>query len=75
MCFIKRDFQLSKHVHFAQLKMVVMYTILFYGDLVIEKCFQVFGRQVFNPVHQLMFLLLLLVVVAAIVYAMTKLLL
>ena len=55
--------------------MVVMYTILFYGDLVIEKCFQVFGRQVFNPVHQLMFLLLLLVVVAAIVYAMTKLLL
>jgi len=36
---------------------------------------KVFGRQVFNPVHQLMFLLLLLVVVAAIVYAMTKLLL
>ena len=55
--------------------MVVMFTILFYRDLVIEKCLQVFGRPVFKPVHQLMFLLLLLVVVAAIVFAMTKLLL
>jgi len=36
---------------------------------------KVFGRPVFKPVHQLMFLLLLLVVVAVIVFAMTKLLL
>ena len=55
--------------------MAVMFTILFYFDLVIEKYFQVFGRQVFKPVHQLMFLLLLLVVVAVIVFAITKLLL
>ena len=55
--------------------MAVMFTILFYADLVIEKCSQVFGRPVFKPVHQLMFLLLLLVVVAVIVFAMTKLLL
>ena len=55
--------------------MAVMFTILFYADLVIEKYFQVFGREVFKPVHQLVFLMLLLVVVAAVVFAMTKLLL
>ena len=55
--------------------MAVMFTILFYADLVIEKYFQVFGREVFKPVHQLLFLMLLLVVVAAVVFAMTKLLL